>query len=122
MQELCKSQCEPCRVGAPVLPKAEQLQLLEGLDGWQVIEVDGIEQVTKFFDFKNYIQAMEFTNHIAELAEKHGHHPAILTEWGKVTVTWWTHKIKGLHKNDFIMAAHTQEIYHQRIEEALANI
>jgi len=54
---------------------------------------------------------LEFTNKVGELAEKEGHHPALLTEWGRTTVTWWTHKIKGLHRNDFIMAAKTDELY-----------
>ena len=51
---------------------------------------------------------------IAELAEKEGHHPALLTEWGRTTVTWWTHKIKGLHRNDFVMAAKTDELFGRR--------
>ncbi len=62
------------------------------------------------FKFKDFVQAGAFTNKIAEIAEQEGHHPAILTEWGKVTVTWWTHKIKGLHRNDFIMAAKTDQV------------
>ena len=44
------------------------------------------------------------------MAEEEGHHPALLTEWGRMTVTWWTHKISGLHRNDFIMAAKTDEL------------
>jgi 4a-hydroxytetrahydrobiopterin dehydratase len=54
---------------------------------------------------------MDFTNQVAQVSNEEDHHPAILTEWGKVTVTWWTHKIKGLHRNDFIMAAKTSKIY-----------
>ena len=48
---------------------------------------------------------------MGEAAEKEGHHPALLTEWGKVTVSWWTHDVGGLHQNDFIMAARTDDIY-----------
>ena len=59
----------------------------------------------------NFFQALNFTNQVGALAEEEGHHPAILTEWGQVTVTWWTHKIKGLHSNDFIMAAKTDKSY-----------
>jgi 4a-hydroxytetrahydrobiopterin dehydratase len=59
----------------------------------------------------DFIKAMDFTNRAAQLANEEDHHPAILTEWGKVTVTWWTHKIKGLHQNDFIMAAKTDQLY-----------
>jgi len=53
---------------------------------------------------------MDFTNQVAKIANDEDHHPAILTEWGKVTVTWWTHKIRGLHLNDFIMAAKTDQL------------
>jgi 4a-hydroxytetrahydrobiopterin dehydratase len=75
---------------------------------WQIIERDGIKRLER--TFKNFAQAVAFTNKVAEIAEAEGHHPAILTEWGKVTVTWWTHKIKGLHRNDFIMAAKTDQL------------
>jgi 4a-hydroxytetrahydrobiopterin dehydratase len=51
---------------------------------------------------------------VGEAAEKEGHHPALLTEWGKVTVSWWTHDVGGLHQNDFIMAARTDDIYRQQ--------
>jgi len=59
---------------------------------------------------KEFCAALDFTNTVGGLAEEEGHHPAILTEYGKVTVVWWTHKIKGLHRNDFIMAAKTDQI------------
>lgn len=67
-------------------------------------------QLERPFTFRNFKQALAFTNRIGELAEEAGHHPALLTEWGKVTVTWWSHAIKGLHKNDFILAARTDEV------------
>lgn len=78
---------------------------------WDVIEQDGILRLERVYKFKNFAQALEFTNRVGELAEEQGHHPALLTEWGRVTVTWWTHKIKGLHRNDFIMAAKTDLLY-----------
>ena len=64
----------------------------------------------RVFLFDDFIQAVDFTNKVAELAESEGHHPAILLEWGKVTVQWWTHKIHGLHRTDLIMAAKTDEL------------
>jgi 4a-hydroxytetrahydrobiopterin dehydratase len=64
----------------------------------------------KVYAFPDFAKALAFTNRVGELAESENHHPAILTEWGRVTITWWTHKIKGLHRNDFIMAARTDEI------------
>ncbi len=78
---------------------------------WAVSEVDGIRHLERVFKFKNFVQALEFTNQVGALAEAEGHHPALLTEWGRVTVTWWTHKIKGLHRNDFIMAAKTDQLF-----------
>jgi 4a-hydroxytetrahydrobiopterin dehydratase len=78
---------------------------------WEVVEVEGILRLQRVFKHKNFAQALSFTNKVGELAEAEDHHPALLTEWGKVTVTWWTHKIKGLHRNDFIMAAKTDELY-----------
>jgi len=63
------------------------------------------------FTIPNFVEALNFTNKVGALAESEGHHPALLTEWGKVTVTWWTHKIGGLHRNDFIMAAKTDQLY-----------
>ena len=78
---------------------------------WQIIERDGVKQLERVFQFPDFVQALAFTNRVGAIAEAEGHHPALLTEWGKVTVTWWTHKIKGLHRNDFIMAAKTDEVY-----------
>jgi 4a-hydroxytetrahydrobiopterin dehydratase len=63
------------------------------------------------FQFPDFVEALAFTNRVAEKAEQVGHHPDILTQWGTVTVTWWSHKIKGLHRNDFIMAANTDALY-----------
>ncbi len=74
-------------------------------------EGDGIKRLERAFKFKNFAEALAFTNSVAKTAEEEAHHPAILTERGKVTVTWWTHKIKGPHQNDFIMAAKTDRAY-----------
>ena len=74
------------------------------------VEEDGIEKLQRHFPFRNFVQALAFSNRVGELAEQEGHHPAILTEYGKVTVTWWTHKIRGLHRNDFICAAKTDAL------------
>lgn len=78
---------------------------------WMIIEVDGVQRLERVFKFKNFVEALDFTNKIGEIAEQEDHHPLIVTEWGKVTVQWWTHVVKGLHKNDFIMAAKTDELY-----------
>jgi 4a-hydroxytetrahydrobiopterin dehydratase len=72
---------------------------------WALVERDGIQRLERVFRFTNFAEALNFTNRVGALAEQEGHHPAIFTEWGRVTVTLWTHKIRGLHRNDFIMAA-----------------
>lgn len=97
--------CEACTPEAMPVGYDEQQELLQQLKDWQVVEREGIPQLEKQFKFKNFLSAWAFANKIAELAEEEFHHPAILVEWGKVTVTWWSHSIKGLHKNDFICAA-----------------
>lgn len=84
---------------------------LAELPDWRLIEQDGEPQLQRAFRFRNFAEALAFTNQVAELAEQENHHPAILLEWGKVTVRWWTHKIGGLHRNDFIMAARTDALY-----------
>lgn len=81
------------------------------LPDWQVIHEDDVPQLMRVYAFRDFLQGQGFTNKVAELAEAEGHHPAILLEYGKVTVRWWTHKIRGLHRNDFIMAARTDELY-----------
>ena len=78
---------------------------------WKVAEREGIKRIERVFKFKNFTQALSFTDRVGELAEAEGHHPAILTEWGRVMVTFWTHKLRGLHSNDFIMAAKTDKLY-----------
>ncbi|MBI3740755.1 MAG: 4a-hydroxytetrahydrobiopterin dehydratase, partial [Chloroflexi bacterium] len=70
-----------------------------------------IKRLERVFKFKNFADALAFTNKIGAMAEEEGHHPVIITDWGRVTVTWWTHKIKGLHQNDFIAAAKTDRLY-----------
>jgi 4a-hydroxytetrahydrobiopterin dehydratase len=78
---------------------------------WQITQPDGIKPLERQFEFKNFTEALNFTGKVGQLAEAEDHHPSLLTEWGRVTVTWWTHKIKGLHRNDFIMAAKTDQLY-----------
>ena len=110
MRSLAEMQCTPCRGGVPTLSEIEVRELLPLVSGWDVTEADGIQRLARVFEFKNFAQALEFTIKVAEIAEAAGHHPAILTEWGKVTVTWWTHAIRGLHRNDFIMASRVDQL------------
>ena len=110
MSDLIKQKCEACRADAPRVTDDELPDLLKQIPDWQPITTESVLKLNKVFNFKNYAEAISFTNKIAELAEEEDHHPAILLEWGKVEVTWWTHKIGGLHKNDFIAAAKTDQL------------
>ena len=111
MSELTKQSCEACRADAPKVTDDEKQSLGKEVPGWQVVELDGEEQLQGVFKLKSFAQAQAFTNKVGDLAEAENHHPAILLEYGKVTVRWWTHKIGGLHKNDYIMAARTDAAY-----------
>lgn len=110
-QLLIQMKCVACQRGAPQVSAAEILELHSQVPEWHLLEREGIPQLERSFKFKNFAEALAFTDQVGNLAEAEGHHPAILTEWGKATVTWWTHKIRGLHRNDFIMAAKTDEIF-----------
>ena len=110
MSKLLQMNCEACRRGAPKATAKEMAAFLPQIPEWRVIDRDGILTLERVFRFMNFGDAMKFTQKVGELAEDHGHHPSILTEWGKVTVSWWTHKIDGLHGNDFIMAANTDQL------------
>ena len=107
MSDLVKQKCVACRADAPRVADDELPELLKQIPDWQPLTDDSVLKLNKVFNFDNYLDAISFTNKIAQLAEEEDHHPAILLEWGRVEVTWWTHKIGGLHKNDFIAAAKT---------------
>ena len=111
MSELVDLKCVAPRSEEPILTNDEIEELRPQVPEWQVIRDDGEDKLTRSFKFKNFLQALKFTNRVGEIAEEQDHHPLLQTEWGKVKVVWWTHKIKGLHKNDFIMAAKTDQIY-----------
>ena len=111
MKTLTQMKCVACRKDAPTVTDDEIGELHPQVPDWDIVELDGIKRLRRVFSFDDFGQALEFTNKVAELAEKEEHHPALLTEWGRTTVTWWTHKIKGLHRNDFIMAAKTDQLY-----------
>ncbi len=111
MSDLTAGTCEPCRVGAPLISDEALRELSSQIPDWQVLSVDGVKQLKRQFDFDNFTAAMAFANAVGALAEEQGHHPALLVEWGKVNVSWWTHKIGGLHRNDVVMAAKTDTLY-----------
>ena len=110
MSGLEQQQCEACRADAPRVSDRELAELVREIPDWTPVVRDEIMRLERVFTFSNFVDALAFTNRVGDLAEDQGHHPAILTEWGSVTVTWWSHKIKGLHRNDFIMAAKTDRL------------
>ena len=109
--KLVDKECVPCRGDAPKLDQEQIAHYLAGVPQWQMVETDGVNKIFRIFKFKNFAEALKFTDQVGELAEQAGHHPDILLQWGKVTVTWYSHKIGGLHENDFIMAARTDRLY-----------
>lgn len=111
MSELSRLKCVSLRGGEPALTSGEIYRLQPQVPEWQVREVDGMPRLERVFNFKDFAQALAFADKVGAIAEQEDHHPLIVLEWGKVTVNWWTHKIGGLHKNDFIMAAKTDELY-----------
>ena len=111
MNTLTQMKCVPCRGDTPTVTDADLAEYQPLIPEWQVVEKDGVRRLQRVFAFKDFALALAFTVRVGELAENEGHHPALLTEWGRVTVTWWTHKVKGLHRNDFIMAAKTDAAY-----------
>lgn len=111
MEALKEMRCVACRSDAPTVTEAEIAELQPQVPEWEITEQDGIKRLSRLFRFDDFANALAFTNALGELAEEEDHHPALLTEWGRVTVTWWTHKIRGLHRNDFVMAAKADELY-----------
>jgi len=105
MDALTDEKCTACRRDSPLATETEVRELQPQIPEWTLLEREGIERLERVYRFANFAESLSFTNRVGAVAEEEGHHPAILTEWGRVTVTLWTHKIRGLHRNDFIMAA-----------------
>ena len=110
MADLSSIEFVPCRAGDQPLDSREREALMQELPGWEITASDGIDRLQRVFVFGDFGDALAFTNRVGDLAERHDHHPQLITEWGRVTVTWWTHAIRGLHLNDFIMAAQTDQL------------
>jgi 4a-hydroxytetrahydrobiopterin dehydratase len=113
MTSLTQERCEACRKDSPHVTDAEIAELKPQIPEWTIAERDEIPRLERTYRFKDFVQALAFTNSVGALAEEQGHHPMLVTEYGRVGVAWWTHKIRGLHRNDFIMAAKTDQLYAQ---------
>ncbi len=114
---LTEQTCSACDASAAKQPLAEGdisellVQLKTQFNDWSLIKDKGVEKLSCAFVTKRYKNSLKFTNQVAELAESVNHHPLIIVEYGMVTVQWWSHNIKGLHQNDFIMAAKTSALF-----------
>jgi 4a-hydroxytetrahydrobiopterin dehydratase len=111
MNELGARQIRSYRKDEKPIPESEAAELLGSLPGWEVLEREGVPRLEKSFKFPDFLGALDFANLVGEIAEEADHHPAILISWGRTAVSWWTHAVNGLHENDFIMAARTDQLY-----------
>ena len=111
MAGLNNEKCEACRRDSPSVTDEEVTKLKPEVPDWDLTHENGIPKLDRVFKFKDFKSALEFTNELGALAEDQGHHPRMITEWGRVQVTWWTHKIRNLHRNDFVMAAKSDQIF-----------
>jgi 4a-hydroxytetrahydrobiopterin dehydratase len=107
---LADEHCVACQTGAAEVDASTRQALLAQLPAWQLVRDGETDKLQRVFEFPNFVAALDFTNQVGALAEQYNHHPALLTEWGRVTVRWWTHKIGGLHRNDFVLAAKTDQL------------
>ncbi len=109
MSGLSRKSCVPCREGAPALKEQEIAEYLKEIDeSWKVVESKRLVREEKVKDFK---QALALVNEVGEIAEEQGHHPNMsISDWNNVTFELYTHKIEGLHENDFILAAKIDEV------------
>ena len=108
--ELKNAACEACGAGATPVSEQQAEEWMSQLPAWDIVIDQGVKKLRREFLFPDFVAALAFTNRVGDLAEQFDHHPALLTEWGKVTVSWWTHSLGGLHRNDFILAAKTDLI------------
>ncbi len=111
MTQLTQMKCVACRGGEPTLSDSQIAAFKPQVPHWQITEIDGEKRLERVYTFKTFGEALRFTDKIGAVADQQDHHPLIITEWGRVTVQWWTHKIRGLHQNDFIMAAKSDDLY-----------
>jgi 4a-hydroxytetrahydrobiopterin dehydratase len=119
MSALSNLTCMPCRKGAPRLSGEEIAGAKADLPFWQVLGDEGVPRLVRVFKFQNFSLALAFANRIAEIAALQDHHPALLIEWGRLTVSWYTRAIGGLHQNDLIMAAKTDQLYQSLLSNQL---
>ena len=105
MNTLADEKIQLSKKGDPALDNQAITDLLAQLPGWELVVENGVEKIQRQYKFRDYLMILDLGHKIGMIGEQVNHHPVMLTEWGRLTVTWWTHVIGGLHRNDFIMAA-----------------
>jgi 4a-hydroxytetrahydrobiopterin dehydratase len=110
---LAQQRCVETRKGSSAVTEAQLAEFKPQAPGWEIVAEAGISRLRRAFKFQDFASALAFTQKLGELAEREGHHPRIVLEWGRVEVTWWTHVIRNLHVNDFVAAAKTDQLYKQ---------
>jgi len=113
MNTLSQQNCVPCQGNVPPASQEEIAQYKPQIPEWHIVTDNQFPYLERRYKLSNFKVALNLAQQIGEAAEQEGHHPTLIVEWGKLTVQWWTHTIKGLHRNDFIMAAKTDTIYQQ---------
>lgn len=112
MSRLAEQSVTPAKKDSQALTQKHIDAYLDQLTDWTVVDSGEAPLLERTYQFEDFMAALDFVNQVGEAAEEVNHHPEITFTWGKATVRWWTHVIDGLHINDFIMAARTDEIYH----------
>ena len=115
---LAREKCVACRRDSPRVTESEIAELHPQVADWEITNADGIPRLERIYRFKNFGDALAFSTELGNSADAEGHHPRMVVEWGRVGVEWWTHKIRGLHRNDFVMAAKTDVMYAERADGA----
>ena len=116
MTTIANQQCVACEPDEPRLSD-EQIDALHAeVPDWKVVSRDGIKRLERSYRFKNFRDALAYGDAVGEAAEREQHHPSIQIEYGRVTLSWWTHAVRGLHRNDFIMAARSDALYEKAHE------
>ncbi len=114
MDNLLHGVCVPCETGGNPMNEEQIGKYKPQVSEWQVVDTDSVSKLSREFKFKDFVEAITFADSVGKIAEENGHHPRLIVDWGKVTVLWWTHAVKGLHRNDFIMAAKTDSIFNRK--------
>jgi len=115
---LTDERCAACRADSPLVTPEEEPALHAQVPDWEIRTVNGVRRLERVFRIPGWDAPLAFTLAVGALAAEEDHHPRLVTEWNRVTVSWWTHAIRGLHRNDFIMAARTDALFAARDADA----